>query len=154
MKKLILLISILALALLVVACAPAEPVVEDEAPPAFPEEEETAPIEEAPAEPTTTMVEITAEGFSPSTLTVAKGTTVEFKNTVSRKSWPASNSHPTHTEYPGSGINKCKLSPETIFDACKSLKEGESFSFTFDEVGTWGFHDHLKPAFTGTITVE
>jgi len=61
--------------------------------------------------------------------------------------------HPTHTVYPGSDVKKCG-SDESIFDACKGLEQGESFSFTFNEIGSWGYHDHLRASTTGKIVVE
>ena len=55
--------------------------------------------------------------------------------------WPASAFHPTHLLYPG-------------FDALRGLNAGESYSFTFDKVGSWKYHNHLSPSFTGAIIVE
>ena len=78
---------------------------------------------------------------------------VTFFNEDSNKHWPASAMHPTHTLYPGSGIEKCGTG-EKIFDACKGLEQGESFSFTFNEKGSWKYHDHLSVSSTGTIVVE
>lgn len=99
------------------------------------------------------VIEITSAGFSPSTVTVSKGTRVIFVNTDATEHWPASNAHPTHEEYPGSSIEKCGTE-ELIFDACKGLAEDESWSFTFTEVGEWRYHDHLKAGRTGSITVQ
>ncbi len=56
--------------------------------------------------------------------------------------------HPTHTKYPETG--GCIGSK---FDACKGYAPGTNWEFTFNEVGVWGFHDHLYPQFTGKITV-
>jgi len=41
-----------------------------------------------------------------------------------------------------------------IFDACGGLKTGESWSFTFGEVGEWKYHDHLIAGHFGTVTVQ
>ncbi|MEK6824273.1 MAG: hypothetical protein AABY02_00300, partial [Nanoarchaeota archaeon] len=63
--------------------------------------------------------------------------------------------HPSHKNYPGSDIAKCGTSEaSTIFDACKGLAQGESYSFTFNEVGSWNYHDHLNPNLRGTVIVE
>lgn len=97
-------------------------------------------------------VEITDSGFVPSEITIAKGDTVTFVN-MGGSSWPASNIHPTHTIYPGSDISKCGTGA-AIFDACRGLAEGESFSFKFDEVGEWKYHDHLRASLRGTVTVQ
>jgi plastocyanin len=110
---------------------------------------------ETTAEVQSHIVEITQSGFSPSVMTVKNGETVTFTNMVSRPSWPASNVHPTHTLYPGSDIQKCATPEEAgIFDACRGLNIGDSFFFTFMEVGTWVYHDHLSPFITGQIIVE
>jgi plastocyanin len=88
-----------------------------------------------------TVVKITDDGFEPSSLTVSSGDTVTFDNESSDDSWPASDVHPTHQNYPG-------------FDAKKPLLSGESYSFTFTKTGEWGYHNHLEPDVTGTIVVE
>lgn len=100
-------------------------------------------------------ITITSSGFSPSTLTINKGDTVTFVNQGSSSSWPASNVHPTHTSYPGSSIQKCGTAEaNNIFDACHGLRKGESYSFTFNDVGSWRYHDHLRPSSGGTIVVR
>ena len=100
------------------------------------------------------VIEMSNSGFSPTDITIKKGDTVTFVSVDSGMHWPASDVHPTHTVYPGSGITKCGTSEqEGIFDACHGLEEGETWNFTFEDVGSWNFHDHLHPRFTGTITV-
>ncbi len=94
-------------------------------------------------------------GFSPKSLEIKKGDIVVFLNSGDDRHWPASNVHPTHTQYPGSGIEKCGTAEESkIFDACKSIKAGENYTFTFNEVGTWNFHDHVHSTLKGTIVVK
>lgn len=93
-------------------------------------------------------VVLSNNGFSPETVTIKKGSTIIWKIEGKGEHWPASNFHPTHEEYPGaSGCIGSKL------DACRGLKEGESFKFTFDKTGTWGIHDHNYPAYTMTVKV-
>jgi len=77
-----------------------------------------------------------------------------FKNESANPTWPASAMHPTHTVYPGSDIQKCGT-PEAgkIFDACRGLNTGETWSFQFNEVGKWNFHDHLNAGKFGSIIV-
>ena len=87
------------------------------------------------------VVTYTSSGFTPSTLTVPSGTTVQFVNGSSNSMWVASDPHPTHTDYPG-------------FDAKKSYTSGETYSFTFTKTGSWGFHNHLNPSDTGRIIVQ
>ena len=80
-------------------------------------------------------------GFSPSVLHVKRGTTVTFRNESNTELWVASNPHPAHTDYPE--VNSTGM-----------LQPGQEYKFTFTRVGTWGFHNHLKPAETGTVSVE
>ncbi|SRR3989344_7472245 len=100
------------------------------------------------------IIEITASGFSPNELTIKAGESVKFINKDSSMHWPASAIHPTHTVYPGSDITKCGTSEQSvIFDACKGLKEGGTFTFVFNEAGEWSYHDHLKASLRGKIIV-
>jgi plastocyanin len=85
-------------------------------------------------------VSMTDSGFTPSNITIKKGTKVIFVNNGTKPIWPASNPHPTHTDYPG-------------FDPLEGIAVGQSWSFTFDKVGVWGFHDHLLAFRGGKITV-
>lgn len=115
------------------------------------------PTPEVMIEPKEVVIDRTKEGFQPSEAVINAGDTVKFVNLTNQLSWPASGIHPTHEFYPGSGITKCGT-PEAgiIFDACRGLKNGESFSFTFTFAfkGTWPFHDHLQPSLKGKIIVE
>lgn len=79
--------------------------------------------------------------FTPNTLTIQQGDTVTFVNGSSTLVWPASDDHPVHDELSG-------------FDALKGLTEGEEYSFTFNEAGEWGYHNHLASTEGGTIVVE
>ncbi len=88
-------------------------------------------------------------GFSPAIITVGVGNVVIFENRSSRSMWVASALHPTHGLYPVSG--GCISS---AFDACEGIDSGFSWSFVFNEKGTWRYHDHLDARFTGTIVVE
>ena len=84
----------------------------------------------------------TDNGFSPAELNVKSGDTVTWKNMSNSEMWPASAMHPTHTAYPGSGIEKCGTDEEeSIFDACRGIGIGEQFSFTFNIPGEWFYHD-------------
>ncbi len=107
------------------------------------------------SEPTEYIVEIKLEGFVPKTLKIKKGDKVTWTNKIVTKIRPAGNLHPTHTNYPGSSIIKCGTAEEkNIFDACRELQNGESYSFVFNEVGSWSYHDHLQPSKDGKIIVE
>ena len=87
------------------------------------------------------VVNYTAQGFSPSSITVPVGSTVQFKNNSSNSVWVASNPHPTHTDYPG-------------FDVLKAYTNGQAYSFTFKKTGNWGYHNHLNPVESGTVIVQ
>lgn len=89
---------------------------------------------------TTQTVILKTYGFSPDDLTIQKGTTVIFKTDAGQFFWPASDPHPVHTIYPQ-------------FDPREPIDPKKTWSFTFNKVGIWKFHDHLNPYFTGQITV-
>lgn len=94
-----------------------------------------------PETPDGTRVTIDATGnFSPPSVKVKKGAKVTWTNRSQNPVWPASAPHPTHQLYPG-------------FDALRGLGFGEEYSFTFDRVGSWKYHDHLNPSKTGTVEV-
>jgi len=98
------------------------------------------------------VVQYTDSGFVPAETRIAIGQTIRFVNASSRDMWPASAFHPTHTAYPGSGIEKCGTSAGVdIFDACGAR---DSYSFTFSDVGNWKYHNHLSANHGGTILVE
>ncbi|RJQ28823.1 hypothetical protein C4571_02925 [Candidatus Parcubacteria bacterium] len=87
------------------------------------------------------LVSIEAERFNPETVIISRGDTIEWINNHIFPSWPASDEHPTHTNYPE-------------FDALRGFQKGEKFSFTFWKEGEWEYHDHLNPIRTGNIIVR
>ncbi|KKW45955.1 MAG: hypothetical protein A3A43_00325 [Candidatus Liptonbacteria bacterium RIFCSPLOWO2_01_FULL_56_20] len=125
--------------------APEELTPPAQAPAAGPAPQPTPPTAVIPAG---TLITYTASGYSPSTLTVRVGTVVTFKNNSAGPMWPASAMHPSHAVYPT--IGGCVGS---TFDACKPIQPGETWTFEFDIAGKWKYHDHLSPAFTGTVVV-
>ena len=101
------------------------------------------------------MVTYTDAGYSPSTLTVKVGTTVTFKNMSSASMWTASAMHPSHTAYSGTSLSEhCPDVSGTAFDECGSAKPGDSWSFIFNKVGTWKYHNHVNTSHFGTIVVQ
>jgi len=111
------------------------------------------PMDEGEANETT--ITYTEDGFDPGIVTIAKGETVRFVNESGVSFWPASAMHPTHTVYPGSDIELCATAEAVgLFDACGHVASGESWSFTFDEDGEWGYHDHLNASHFGKVVVE
>lgn len=104
--------------------------------------ESMVPVEEK-------IITYTDTGYSPSPLQIKIGDTVVFKNESSQSMWPASSMHPAHKDYPT--IGGCLGS---TFDACQGVQPGDSWSFKFDIVGDWKYHDHLSPKNFGSISVE
>lgn len=86
-------------------------------------------------------VEYTDKGYIPSVLEVSSGETVTFINKSNRSMWVASDNHPTHSIYPE-------------FDQKGTSRSEESYSFKFERVGEWSYHDHLNPRATGTVRVN
>lgn len=86
------------------------------------------------------VVTYTNTGFSPTTVTVKKGTTVTFVNASTGGMWVASAVHPTHQLLPG-------------FDQLKSVGKGGSYDYTFVKVGTWKYHNHVNVSDFGSVVV-
>ncbi|MBI3558931.1 hypothetical protein HY085_00905 [Candidatus Gottesmanbacteria bacterium] len=86
---------------------------------------------------TETVVEKTDAGFSPDSVTIKKGTAVKFVNKSSAPMWVASTPHPIHTDYPG-------------FD---QKANGDIYTFTFDKVGSWKYHNHSPFSPGGMVVV-
>lgn len=101
------------------------------------------------------VVKITDTAYEPSEVKLKQGDSVKWVNESSTQNWPATAKHPTHEVYPGSSITKCGSADESqIFDACKGIKPGESYSFTFNEKGPWAYHEHINVKMFGKIVVE
>ncbi|OGY31802.1 MAG: hypothetical protein A3A57_02830 [Candidatus Woykebacteria bacterium RIFCSPLOWO2_01_FULL_41_12] len=100
---------------------------------------EPDPTQPPPSNNTVVVTINSAGNYSQLNITINKGDTIKWVNNDDRKHWPASNPHPQHTNYPG-------------FDS-GGINPGGSWSFTFNNKGTWGWHDHQFPSTTGTITV-
>jgi plastocyanin len=110
--------------------------------------------EEAPA-PTTpaaeqaptindTVVEITATGLNPSTVKIPAGSQVTWKNTDAKERRISADPYPSRSSLPE-------------LDSQDPLAQGDSFSFIFEDKGTYTYHDYLNPtdkAFQGTVIVE
>lgn len=117
-------------------------------------QEGTEIITEIP-ETTEHIVNISLQGFVPKTLKIKKGDKVTWINQMATAAWVATDVHPTHTTYPGSSSIKCGTAEEkNIFDSCRAFQRGESYSFVFNEVGEWGYHNHLNPSKDARIIVE
>ncbi len=86
------------------------------------------------------LVSYTDSGYYPNNIKINKGESVEFKNNSSVKMWVASDSHPSHSMLPS-------------FDQFGVSEVNESYIYTFDKVGVWGYHDHINATRVGTIEV-
>lgn len=90
----------------------------------------------------TAQVGLTNQGFSPQTITIKVGQSVVWTNQDTLSRQIAADPHPVHENLAG-------------FTVSEPLQSGDSFSFTFDEKGTYTFHDESKPLeFKGTVIVE
>ena len=87
------------------------------------------------------IVNYTDKGFSPSSLEIKLGETVQFANNSSGGMWVASGPHPSHTAYPE-------------FDPKRNIPSGEIYEFTFTKIGEWKYHNHTKAGMYGTIIVK
>ena len=85
-------------------------------------------------------VRYTNQGYVPDHLEVSAGTMVQFINESDNDMWVASNEHPGHTNLP-------------TFDQFSPSTKSSVYNYTFDQVGTWSYHDHLRPTLTGLISV-
>lgn len=94
-----------------------------------------------PPEATSDTVSYMDTGFTPAVLRVQLATAVSFKNDSGEPMWVASSPHPVHTGYPN-------------FDAGRAMRQGETYIFTFTRIGSFGYHNHLRPSQMGTIIVE
>ncbi len=86
----------------------------------------------------TNEVSYDSDGFSPATISVEVGTKVTWTNDSGSDMWVASDPHPVHTDF-------------SRFD---QLKSGDSYSFTFEEAGTYEYHNHLNSGDTGSVVVK
>lgn len=90
----------------------------------------------------TAEVYITSQGFEPATVKIKKGQSVQWTNRDEAPHQIASDPHPTDDSLPG-------LNDDIPLNA------NNSFSYIFEESGTYAYHDELNPLkFNGTIIVE
>jgi len=89
----------------------------------------------APAVDAATIdVDIVSFTFSPDTLTISKGDTVRWTN--------------------NDGIIPHTTTSDTAIWDSGTLTNGQQFSFTFDQVGTYPYHCSIHPSMTATVIVE
>jgi amicyanin len=82
----------------------------------------------------TDKVKIADMAFSPAAITIKKGTTVTWTN----------NDSVSHTVTENDGQNGPSAPP---------LGQDQSYTFKFDQAGTFHYHCSIHPEMTGTVTV-
>lgn len=88
------------------------------------------------------QISITDKGFNPATITIKVGQAVTWTNDGKKQHQIASDPHPTDDAL--ADLND---------DA--PLLTGDSFSYVFEEAGTYTYHDELNPlGLNGTVIVE
>lgn len=100
----------------------------------------TIAVEEVPIPTAKASVQYVQGGFAPKTITITVGTAVVFTNASNGGMWVASAVHPTHQLLPG-------------FDQKQSVQAGGTYEYTFTQVGSWQYHNHVNPQDTGTVIV-
>lgn len=96
------------------------------------------PVTDSAVHTDTVIVTLCSDGYHPADLKVKKDVKVTFRTELPHAHWPASNNHPSHTLYPD-------------FDPKQPIPQSEEWSFVFEKVGKWGFHDHIRSPYVGTI---
>jgi plastocyanin len=88
------------------------------------------------------QVSITSTGFVPASISVNVGQAVTWTNNDSSPHIVASDPYPTDNALAG-------------FNAKQNMSRNDSFSFVFNKVGTYTYHDNLNPyAIKGTVIVK
>jgi len=110
------------------------------------------PVEPAPeivpekTKPRLHTVSVRDNHFDPRVVTITVGDTVLWINNGVKLYWPSADPHPTHSALPE-------------FDPLADLSPGESYTFTFTQVGAVPYHDHTQAiiddvaTITGTVIV-
>lgn len=97
--------------------------------------EDTGEVQEAAA-----TITYNGSEFTPNTITVKAGDTIEVVNNSSNVIYFASNEHPIHQD--NTELNVGDIQP------------GSKVTFSITAPGTWEYHDHYNASAGGEITVE
>lgn len=87
-----------------------------------------------------TVINVTSEGFVPSTINIKAGTKVTWFNISGQTVTVNSDPHPIHTDYPPLNLGE--------------FANGQSVSLVFPKAGTYGYHNHLNPSQKGKVIVQ
>ncbi|TAL19388.1 hypothetical protein EPN90_03505 [Patescibacteria group bacterium] len=96
-------------------------------------------ISQPTVQPKTVDVTYTLTGFNPQAVTINKGDTIRWTNNTTGALELRSNPHPAHTDNPAFSGNAVS---------------GGQYSQTFSLAVSFGYHNHVSPGNTGTITVN
>ncbi len=99
-----------------------------------------ATLNTAGEKPAKNVVWIIDGSFNPSVVTINTGDTVTWVNKDEISRQVASDPYPSNSALPN-------LESEP-------LEINDEYSYTFDETGTWFYHDNLNPINKGTVIVE
>ena len=88
----------------------------------------------------TNFIDIKADGFSPSSISVFAGDAVTFQNSDSKPHEVASDPYPEDDILPD-------LHSGTLY-------KGESYQYTFAKIGAFGYHLEDNPSIKGKVIVE
>ncbi len=89
---------------------------------------------------TVAVVNITKTGFEPATLSVKRGTKIIWTNTTDTLRQVASNPYPKDN-----GLSGLKS---------QILNKDQTYEYTADTTGTFGYHDDRQPTVNGTLVVQ
>ena len=89
----------------------------------------------------TITIKYTNSGFEPKNASIKVDTMVEFINESDKEMWVASDNHPSHEIL-------------ATFDQFKTTGKGGIYTYVFDKLGIWQYHDHINPELVGTIEVR
>ncbi|MFI5270652.1 MAG: cupredoxin domain-containing protein [Candidatus Saccharimonadales bacterium] len=95
-----------------------------------------------PAQIAPAAVSITDSGFVPATVTIKVGQAVVWTN-------DAVTSHFVISDDPVP-LKAGEPQPNSV----QSIKPGDTYSYVFNQAGSYGYHDTIDPSFQGTVVVK
>jgi len=107
------------------------------------------PAESAPTPATTSSVNAPPANSAPVGATVTHGSGDDGDNEME----VASAQHPTHSVYDGTTRDQHCAAGYTGVKPLDQCTKGDTYSFTFDNVGTWGYHNHRDVSHFGKVIV-
>lgn len=102
-------------------------------------------------------IDYTNQGFSPASVRIIDGDSVTWTNSSSENLWVASDPHPQHSGYDGTTRSEhcaAGYTGPTPLDSCTMIAPGGSWTFVFNQVGSWGYHNHADDEMRGTVIVS